>query len=286
VVRVKLVRYGDCGNEAPGLISADGTVLDLSSHVADVTGAALDPSVLAKLEALDLSSLPRVAAGVRLGPPVGGVNKVIGVGLNYSDHAAEAGIPLPTEPLLFMKAASSISGPNDPVVIPKGSTKTDWEVELAVVIGTVARYVSKEEAPHHIAGYTVCNDLSERDFQFNRQGQFVKGKSADSFAPIGPWLVTANDVPNPQELTLWLDLNGERMQTGSTSKMVFSINHLVSYVSEFMTLTPGDIITTGTPSGVGMSRKPPRFLRPGDTMRLGIDRLGEQLHTCTAWTSA
>jgi 2-keto-4-pentenoate hydratase/2-oxohepta-3-ene-1,7-dioic acid hydratase in catechol pathway len=281
---VRLLRFGDPGKERPGIASAEGVLLDLSGHADDLAGAALSPSELARLEQLDLARLPRIAPGVRLGAPVSGIGKVIGVGLNYSDHALEAGLPVPTEPLLFMKASSSVSGPYDPIVIPKGSIKTDWEVELAVVIGVAARNVTTEEAPLHIAGYTVCNDVSERDFQFSRQGQFMKGKSADSFAPLGPWLVTTTEVPDPHKLALWLDVNGERMQTGSTSKMLFRVDHLVSYVSEFMTLMPGDVITTGTPAGVGMGRKPPKFLKPGDVLQLGIDRLGEQHHTCVAWS--
>ncbi|RPE73121.1 2-keto-4-pentenoate hydratase/2-oxohepta-3-ene-1,7-dioic acid hydratase in catechol pathway [Tibeticola sediminis] len=278
---MKLVRFGPWGQEKPGLIDAEGRLRDLSAVVPDIGGAVLAPAVLARLCRLDAQRLPWVRGRPRLGCPVAQVGKFIAIGLNYADHAAEAGMPLPTEPVVFMKATSCIQGPNDPVMLPKGSKKTDWEVELGVVIGTRARYVTQKEALAHVAGYCVVNDVSERAFQLERGGTWDKGKGCDTFGPVGPWLVTRDEVPNPQRLGLWLELNGERMQSGNTRTMVFGVAKLISYVSQFMTLEPGDILTTGTPPGVGMGQrrdgKPaPRFLKPGDVLRLGIDGLGEQ----------
>lgn len=286
---MKLVRYGRQGKEKPGLIDAQGVLRDLSGHVSDLTGDVLSPASLARLAKLRPEALPAVRGQPRLGCPVARVGKFIAIGLNYADHAAEAGMPLPTEPVVFMKATSCIQGPNDPVMLPKGSKKTDWEVELGVVIGTRARYVTQKDALRHVSGYCVVNDVSERAYQLERGGTWDKGKGCDTFGPIGPWLVTADEVPNPQRLGLWLDLNGERMQTGSTRTMVFGVAKLVSYLSQFMTLEPGDVLTTGTPPGVGMGIKKadgtpaPRFLRPGDVMRLGIDGLGEQMQTVQAF---
>jgi 2-keto-4-pentenoate hydratase/2-oxohepta-3-ene-1,7-dioic acid hydratase in catechol pathway len=280
---MKLVRYGEPGRERPGMIDANGALHDLADHVTDIDGAALVPEALDMLRSLDPTALALVHGEHRLGPPVGKVGKVIAVGLNYADHAAESGLKVPDEPILFMKATSAICGPNDDVIIPRGSKKSDWEVELAIVIGKEARYVSEQDASDHIAGYTICNDVSERHFQIERSGQWVKGKSADTFCPLGPWLVTADEIADPQQLDLWLDVSGERMQTGSTRTMVFGAHFLVSYVSQFMTLQPGDIIPTGTPPGVGMGKKPQRWLKPGDEMRLGISGLGEQRQRVKAW---
>ncbi|GAB4202836.1 MAG: fumarylacetoacetate hydrolase family protein [Tibeticola sp.] len=286
---MKLVRYGRQGKEKPGLIDAEGVLRDLSAHLPDLTGEALSPASLARLARLRPKALPAVRGKPRLGCPVARVGKFVAIGLNYADHAAEAGMPLPTEPVVFMKATSCIQGPNDPVMLPKGSKKTDWEVELGVVIGTRARHVAQKDALRHVAGYCVVNDVSERAYQLERGGTWDKGKGCDTFGPIGPWLVTTDEVPNPQRLGLWLDLNGRRMQTGNTRTMVFGVAKLVSYVSQFMTLEPGDVLTTGTPPGVGMGIKKkdgtpaPRFLRPGDVMRLGIDGLGEQTQTVQAF---
>jgi 2-keto-4-pentenoate hydratase/2-oxohepta-3-ene-1,7-dioic acid hydratase in catechol pathway len=280
---MKLVRYGEPGRERPGMIDANGALHDLADHVADIDGAALVPEALDVLRSLDPTRLALVHGQHRLGPPVGKVGKVIAVGLNYADHAAESGLKVPDEPVLFMKATSAICGPNDDVILPRGSQKCDWEVELAIVIGKEARYVSQDDAADHIAGYTICNDVSERSFQMERSGQWVKGKSADTFCPLGPWLVTADEIADPQQLDLWLDVNGERMQTGSTRTMVFGAHFLVSYISQFMTLQPGDIIPTGTPPGVGMGKKPQRWLKPGEEMRLGISGLGEQRQRVKAW---
>lgn len=273
---MKLLRYGPQGAEEPGLLDSAGTIRDLSSVVADLDGAALSPDGLAKLAALDPAGLPEVDGASRIGPCVAGVGKFIAIGLNYSDHAAESGLEVPPEPVVFMKATSSICGPNDNVEIPRGSEKTDWEVELGVVIGSTAKYVEEADALNHVAGYCVVNDVSERAFQIEHSGQWVKGKSADTFGPVGPWLVTRDEVPDPQALSMWLDVNGERQQDGSTSTMVYGVAFIVSYLSRFMTLQPGDIITTGTPPGVGMGQKPPRYLKPGDSVALGVEGLGEQ----------
>ena len=273
---MKLVRYGPAGHEKPGVIDGEGRVRDLSAHVADIDADALAPASLARLKALDPSALPPVDGSPRLGVPVAGVGKLVAVGLNYADHAAEAGMALPEEPVLFMKATSALGGPNDPVVLPRGGDKGDWEVEIAAVIGTTARDVPDDQALGHIAGYCVCNDVSERSFQLERGGQWVKGKSCDSFAPLGPWLVTTDEVPDTQNLRIWLDLNGERMQDSSTAQMIVGVVSLVGYISRFMTLMPGDVIITGTPPGVGFGRTPPRFLRPGDVRTLGVEGLGEQ----------
>ena len=273
---MKLLRYGPQGAEKPGMLDATGTIRDLSSVLGDLDGAALSPDALAKLAALDPASLPAVDGATRLGPCVANAGKFVAIGLNYSDHAAESGLEVPPEPVVFMKATSSICGPNDNVEIPRGSEKTDWEVELGVVIGSTAKYVGEGEALNHVAGYCVVNDVSERGFQIERSGQWVKGKSADTFGPIGPWLVTRDEVPDPQALPMWLDVNGERQQTGNTNTMVYGVAFIVSYLSQFMTLHPGDIITTGTPPGVGMGQKPPRYLKSGDVVSLGIDGLGDQ----------
>lgn len=273
---MKLLRYGAPGKERPGLLDAEGTIRDLSRVIDDIGPEQLSDAALAKLRRLDPKKLPAVKGDPRLGPPVAGVSKFVAIGLNYRDHAIESGAPIPKEPVVFMKATSCIQGPNDPVMLPKGSKKTDWEVELGVVIGKRARYVSRKDALSYVAGYCVVNDVSEREFQLERGPQWDKGKGCDTFGPIGPWLVTRDEVPNPQRLNLWLDLNGTRMQTGNTKTMIFPVATLVSYVSRFMTLLPGDVITTGTPPGVGLGMKPPRYLKRGDVMRLGIDGLGEQ----------
>jgi 2-keto-4-pentenoate hydratase/2-oxohepta-3-ene-1,7-dioic acid hydratase in catechol pathway len=279
---MKLIRYGAVGEEKPGLLATDGTICDLSGAVADIDKSVLSAAGLQRLRVLDVSALPVVNGTPRLGPCVGGVGKFICIGLNYSDHAAESGMAVPREPVVFMKATSAIMGPNDDVVIPRGSEKSDWEVELGVVIGKVAKYVTEETALEYVAGYCVVNDLSERAFQLEGTGQWVKGKSADSFGPIGPWLVTADEVPDPQALTLWLEVDGREYQRGSTRTMVFGVAHLISYLSRFMSLHPGDIISTGTPPGVGMGQKPPKFLRAGNVIRLGIDGLGVQTQRVTA----
>jgi 2-keto-4-pentenoate hydratase/2-oxohepta-3-ene-1,7-dioic acid hydratase in catechol pathway len=282
---MKLLRYGVAGAERPGVLDADGNIRDLSGIVADINGAALLPESLATLRSLDLTTLPLVENNPRVGPCVGSVGKFICIGLNYSDHAAEAGMAVPKEPVVFMKATSAISGPYDDVVIPRGSEKTDWEVELGVVIGKHAKHVSEADALQYVAGYCLVNDMSERTFQLEGTGQWVKGKSADTFGPIGPWLVTADEVPDPQTLGMWLDIDGKRFQTGSTGTMVFGVAHVVSYLSNFMSLQPGDIISTGTPPGVGMGQKPPRYLKPGEVMTLGVDGLGEQRQTAVAYTA-
>ncbi|HMQ40551.1 MAG TPA: fumarylacetoacetate hydrolase family protein [Paracoccus sp. (in: a-proteobacteria)] len=273
---MKLVRYGMAGAEKPGLIDTDGRIRDLSGHIADGAGAAIDPAKLAELGRIDPASLPLVSGDPRLGPCVGGTGKFICIGLNYSDHAAETGAEVPKEPIIFMKASSAICGPNDPIVIPRGSEKTDWEVELAVIIGRHAKYVSEAEAMEYVAGYAVTNDVSERAFQIERSGQWTKGKSCDNFGQIGPWLVTKDEIADPQNLKMWLTVNGEKMQDGSSSTMVFGVAHLVSYLSQFMSLHPGDVISTGTPPGVGLGMKPPRFLKAGDVVELGIEGLGQQ----------
>ncbi|BFO57123.1 fumarylacetoacetate hydrolase family protein [Acidovorax sacchari] len=281
---MKLVRYGQPGQEKPGLVDAEGRIRDLSGHVSDVDPDLLSsPEAWASLSSLDPASLPVVDGSVRYGPPVARVGKIVCVGLNYADHAAETGAPIPAEPILFLKPNSCIVGPDDTVVIPRGSTKTDWEVELGVVIGRRASYVAEGDAMDHVAGYTVVNDVSEREYQMERGGQWDKGKGCDTFAPIGPWLVSRDEVPDPQNLGLWLEVNGRRYQDGSTRTMIFPVAKLVSYISEFMSLMPGDIISTGTPPGVGLGQKPPVYLKAGDTMRLGIEGLGEQRQTTRAW---
>lgn len=273
---MKLLRIGDPGRERPAILHSDGSIRDLTGLVADIGGSALLPESLAKLQQIDPGSLPRVDGRPRIGPCVAHVGKFICVGLNYSDHAAESNMPVPAEPIIFMKATSSICGPNDDVVLPRGSQKSDWEVELGVVIGRPAKYVAESDAMSHVAGFCVVNDLSERAYQLEGTGQWVKGKSADTFGPIGPWLVTADEVEDCQALPLWLEVDGHRYQNGSTSTMVFGVAFLVSYLSRFMSLQAGDIISTGTPPGVGLGQKPPVFLREGQVMRLGVEGLGEQ----------
>ncbi|MGM3277191.1 fumarylacetoacetate hydrolase family protein [Ralstonia sp. 24A2] len=279
---MKLVRVGQPGAERPGLIDAQGRVRDLSSVLSDVGPQQLSDAALAQLAQVDMAALPLVQ-DARFGVPWRGIGKIIAIGLNYADHAAEAGMAPPAEPIVFLKANSALNGPNDAVMLPRGSEKTDWEVELGVVIGKTARDVSREEALSHVAGYCVVNDVSEREFQLELGGTWDKGKGCDTFCPVGPWLVTRDEVPDPQALGLWLEVNGERMQKGNTATMVFGVAHLVSYVSRFMTLHPGDLICTGTPPGVGMGCKPPRFLKAGDTMRLGVDGLGEQMQAVVAY---
>lgn len=281
---MKLMRIGAPGQERPAILHEDGTRRDLSSVVDDITGAALTAAGLWRIGEVDPLSLPVLDPEARVGPCIGRVGKIMCIGLNYADHAAEAGMDLPEEPILFMKATSAICGPNDPLIIPRGSTATDWEVELGVVIGKTARYVDEAEAMEHVAGYCLVNDVSERDFQQKRSGQWVKGKSADSFGPLGPWMVTRDEIADPQALPMWLEVDGHRYQDGSTATMVFGVAHLVSYLSQFMTLEPGDVIFTGTPPGVGMGQKPdPVYLRPGQTLRLGIEGLGEQCQTTVPW---
>jgi len=273
---MKLLRYGLPGDEKPGALASDGTIRDLSNLIPDLAGPALLPESLEKLRQTDISLLPRVAGQPRIGPCVGSVGKFICIGLNYSDHAAESGMVVPAEPVIFMKATSAISGPDDDVVIPRGAKKTDWEVELGVVIGKPAKYVTQADALWHVAGYCVVNDLSERAFQLEGTGQWVKGKSADTFGPIGPWLVTPDEVPDPQNLDLWLEVDDHRYQNGSTKTMIFGVAYLISYLSRFMSLRTGDIISTGTPPGVGLGQKPPLYLRPGNRIKLGIAGLGQQ----------
>jgi len=285
---MKLVRYGRPGQEKPGLIDAEGRLRDLSGVIADITPQQLSDKALAQLAKLKTDRLPLVRGAKRMGCPVAGVGKFVAIGLNYADHAAEAGMPLPKEPIVFMKATSCIQGPDDDVMLPKGSKKSDWEVELGVVIGTRARHVSQKDALQHVAGYCVVNDVSEREYQIERGGTWDKGKGCDTFGPIGPWLVTRDEVLNPQKLALWLDLNGQRMQTGNTKTMVFGVAKLISYVSQFMTLEPGDVITTGTPPGVGMGVKKdgqsaPVYLKRGDVMSLGIEGLGTQTQKVVAF---
>ncbi|NBI44406.1 MULTISPECIES: fumarylacetoacetate hydrolase family protein [Burkholderia] len=276
---MKLARYGQPGSEKPALVDQDGKLRDLSGVIADITPATLDEASLAKLRALDVASLPLVEGAPRYGCPVNGVGKFLAIGLNYSDHAAETGQPVPKEPVVFTKAISCIQGPNDPIMLPRGSEKTDWEVELGIVIGSVTRYVEREQALQHVAGYVTINDVSERHFQLERTPQWDKGKGCDTFGPIGPWLVTRDEVPNVQALSMWLEVNGKRVQNGNTSTMIFDVAEIVSHLSQFMTLMPGDVITTGTPPGVGMGMKPPQFLRAGDVVKLGIEGLGEQQQT-------
>jgi 2-keto-4-pentenoate hydratase/2-oxohepta-3-ene-1,7-dioic acid hydratase in catechol pathway len=273
---MKLVRYGDRGQERPGAVDAAGTVRDLTGVVADIDAAALSPDGLARLAAVDLAARPAVDPSVRLGVPVANVRNVVCVGLNYTDHAEETGAPIPSQPILFSKHTSALSGPYDDVILPPGSTKLDWEVELAFVIGRRCWHVEEADAASYIAGYTILNDLSEREYQLEWEGQWSKGKSYPTFAPVGPWLVTADEVGDPQDLDLWLDVNGTREQTGTTRRMIFSCAHVVAYASRFMALEPGDIVTTGTPPGVGLGAKPPRFMKAGDVMTLGIAGLGEQ----------
>jgi len=273
---MKLVRYGEKGAEKPGLIDKSGQLRDLSAHLKDLTGEAYSPDSLKKLAAIDPASLPAVSGKPRFGAPVTGISKFVAIGLNYSDHAKETGAAIPTEPIIFMKANTSLAGPNDAVEKPRGSTKLDWEVEIAAIIGTRAKYISEADALNYVAGYCVCNDVSERAFQTERLGQWTKGKSHDTFGPVGPWLATKDEIKDVQNLAMWLDVNGQRRQTGSTQTMIFSMAKCISYVSQFMTLLPGDIITTGTPPGVGLGMKPPTFLNVGDVVTLGIEGLGEQ----------
>ena len=280
---MRLVRYGRPGKEKPGLIDDEGKLRDLSGVIADIGAEQLSPKALRKLEKIPQASLPLVRGNPRYGVPVARVGKFIGIGLNYSDHAAEIGMPPPKEPVVFMKAVTCVNGPDDPVMLPQGSKKTDWEVELGVVIGTRAQYVSEQDALKYVAGYCVVNDVSERAFQLEMGTQWDKGKGCDTFGPIGPWLVTQEDIYDVQKLDLYLDLNGKRMQTGCTETMVFSVAQIISYLSKFMTLEPGDVIATGTPPGVGQARKPQRFLKKGDTLRLGIAGLGEQQQDIIAW---
>ena len=283
---MKLLRHGPSGAEKPGLLHSDNTIRDLTGLVPDIGGVVLSDAGLAMLRGVDASALPALPPGTRLGPCVAGTGKFICIGLNYSDHAAETGATVPPEPIIFMKATSAICGANDEVIIPRGSEKTDWEVELGVVIGRVARHVTEAEALAYVAGYCVINDVSERAFQMERGGQWTKGKSADTFGPIGPWLVTRDEVPDPQNLSMWLEVDGHRFQNGSTRTMVFGVAHLVSYISQFMSLHPGDIISTGTPPGVGLGQKPPVYLREGQVMRLSIKGLGEQRQNVVEYASA
>ena len=280
---MKLMRHGPKGSEKPALVDSQGKVRDLSSVLPDITAQTLTPAGLQRLREVKVDSLPVVANPGRVAPPWSGCEKFVAVGLNYSDHAAETGNPIPKEPILFMKTTSCIVGCNDAVVLPKGSVKSDWEIELGIVIGSRARYVSKDYALKYVAGYCVVNDVSEREYQIERGGQWDKGKGCDTFGPIGPWMVTTDEVPDPQNLAMWLEVNGKRVQNGSTKTMIFGVAHLVSYISEFMTLNPGDLITTGTPPGVGLGMKPPLYLKAGDTMKLWIQGLGEQNQKVHAW---
>jgi 2-keto-4-pentenoate hydratase/2-oxohepta-3-ene-1,7-dioic acid hydratase in catechol pathway len=273
---MKLVRYGNKGAEKPGLIDKSGQLRDLSGHIKDLDGAAYAPASLQKLAAIDPASLPAVPGKPRFGAPVTGISKFVAIGLNYIDHAKETGNPIPAEPIFFLKANTSLSGPNDAVEKPRGSTKLDWEVEIAAIIGTRAKYVSEADALNHVAGYCICNDVSERNFQIERLGQWTKGKSHDTFGPVGPWLVTKDEIADVQKLGMWLDVNGVRRQTGNTSTMIFGVAALVADVSRYMTLLPGDVVTTGTPPGVGLGMKPPQYLKAGDVVTLGIDGLGTQ----------
>lgn len=281
---MKLLRWGPAGHEKPGLLDADGNIRDLSGIVTDINAHTLSPAGLASLSAHAIGALPLVPSDARLGTPIAHVSKIVCVGLNYADHAAESGMPIPEEPVLFLKATSSLTGPNDDVVMPRNATKTDWEVELGIVIGSRASYVEESDAMKYVAGYCVVNDVSERAFQLERGGQWDKGKGCDTFSPVGPWLVTRDEVADPQNLGLWLTVNGRRYQDGSTKTMIFGVAHLVSYISQFMTLLPGDIISTGTPPGVGLGQKPPVYLRHGDVMHLGIAGLGEQRQVAREWS--
>ncbi len=280
---MKLVRWGKAGKEKPGIIDSDGKIRDLSGVIADINGAALSPAGLAKIAKARIDKLPLVRGKPRFGSCVTGVPNFYAIGLNYADHAAETGAAIPKEPILFNKSTSCIMGPNDEVMIPKGSKKTDWEVELAIVIGSRASYVTQKDAMEVVAGFCICNDVSEREYQIERGGQWMKGKGCPTFGPIGPWMVTKDEIKDVQKLGMWLDLNGERVQNGSTKTMIFGVKQIVSYMSQFMELLPGDVITTGTPPGVGLGMKPPRFLKPGDVMRVGIEGLGEQKQLVTAW---
>jgi 2-keto-4-pentenoate hydratase/2-oxohepta-3-ene-1,7-dioic acid hydratase in catechol pathway len=273
---MKLFRHGERGAERPGMMGPDGSMRDLTGVVPDIGGAVISDAGLAEIRAIDPLTLPVVLDGARLGACVAGTGKFICIGLNYADHAAESGLNVPPEPVIFMKATSAICGPNDPIIIPRGSVKTDWEVELAVIIGTKAKYVAEADAMAHVAGYAVSNDVSERAFQTERSGQWTKGKSCDNFGQLGPWLVTRDEVADPQNLAMWLTLNGQMMQNGSTKTMVYGVQFLVHYLSQFMTLHPGDVISTGTPPGVGLGMKPPRYLKPGEVVELGIEGLGRQ----------
>ena len=277
---MKLLRHGELGSEKPGIIDHEGKIRDLSSHIPDINGDSINSESLKKIGAIDLSTLPIVSNTTRLGACVGNVGKFLCIGLNYSDHAAESGLPVPSEPILFSKATSAIVGPNDNVEIPRNSSETDWEVELGIIVGKKAKYINENEAEEYIAGYCVVNDVSERAFQIKREGQWTKGKSCDTFGPTGPYLVTKDEIPDVQNLKMYLDVNGKRMQDGSTNTMIFSAKHIVYYSSQFMSLNPGDIIATGTPPGVGLGMKPPVFLNAGDTMKLGIEGLGEQNQIC------
>ena len=284
---MKLLRYGPAGQEKPALLDAQGQLRSLAGHLPDIGPMQLTPASLKTLAALDPNTLPFVSGNPRLGLPFAGTRKFIAIGLNYADHAAESNLPIPTEPVIFTKAVSCLQGPNDPVMLPKDSKKTDWEVELGVVIGTTARYVEESEALEYVAGYAVVNDVSEREYQIERGGTWDKGKGCDTFGPVGPWLVTRDEVGDVQKLDMWLDVNGQRMQSGNTRTMIFNVAKLVSYTSRFLTLEPGDIITTGTPPGVGMGRKPnPVYLKAGDSIRLGIEKLGEQSQQVIAWRGA
>jgi len=283
---MRLLRYGPKGKERPGLLDSEGRIRDLSSLLSDITAQTLSPEGLSALSALDVTALPEVNAPVRYGTPYNGPGKIICVGLNYRDHAAETGQAVPDEPVLFLKATSALNGPNDPVVLPRSSVKSDWEVELGVVIGRKARYVTWDDALSHVAGYCVVNDLSEREYQIERGGQWDKGKGCDTFGPVGPWLVTPDEIGDPQNLDLWLEVNGHRRQSGSTKTMVFDVATLISYISQFMTLNPGDLISTGTPPGVGHGQTPAVYLRAGDIIRLGISQLGEQTQQVFAWDMA
>ncbi|MCV0349464.1 MULTISPECIES: fumarylacetoacetate hydrolase family protein [unclassified Nitratireductor] len=276
---MKLLRYGPAGQEKPGMLAADGTLRDLSGTVADIAGDVISPEGLERLRAIDPQSLPVVEGEPRLGPCVAGLQKIVCIGLNYSDHAAETGAEPPEEPIIFAKALNALCGPNDDVEMPRGSTALDWEVELAVIIGKKTKYVSEAEAMDHVAGFAIMNDVSERNFQTKRSGQWTKGKSHDTFGPLGPWLVTRDEVADPHNLDMWLDVNGERRQTGNSNTLIFNVPHVIAYLSQFMTLMPGDVISTGTPPGVGMGMKPPQYLKPGDVMTLSIAGLGEQRQT-------
>jgi ureidoglycolate lyase len=279
---MKLLRYGPAGQEKPGMLDAAGAIRDLSGVVPDLKGDVLSPAGLAKLAALDPATLPAVPADVRIGPPVGHMVNFVCIGLNYADHAAETGAAIPKEPIVFLKSLGALCGPNDDVIIPVDSVKSDWEVELAVIIGTKAKNVPEEQAMDHVAGYAICNDVSEREWQIERGGSWDKGKGCDTFGPLGPWLVTRDEVPDPQDLAMTLDVDGQRMQDGSTRTMIFGVRQVVSYVSRFITLHPGDVISTGTPPGVGLGKKPPVFLKPGQVMRLSIQGLGEQVQRTVA----